>query len=672
MEGYEDAIIDLTKLLDIEINNNFALRYRGKAYYLMERYNEAIIDLTKLLDIEPNNKFALRNRADAYYLMEKYKESFNDVKKLLKIETNDELASKLLAKINENPCVDETYGLGCFYLHGINVEKDEYKAFVQFEKSANMGHTEGINCLGYCYEYGIGVEKNENKAFIYYQKSADMYNSNGMYQVGYYYYIGIGVDIDKHKAFTYYMKSAEAGNFMGIRKTAICYYFGIGVEINENKYYEWNEKSSKYGNCAHCNEYNTQPAWCLSCDPDKTTRWTSGNKDIDDYIKAFQIRTLAYEDVIEWIPFDRLSSVEVIGKGGFGSVYKATWLDGIRKVEKIDGNYKRALETSGIVALKSLSRGSLKEFENHMKCILYNCQLKIYGLTQNIKNEYFMVFQYADSGNLNKFLRTKFHEVTWKTKLKLLFDISKDLYRIHDAGYIHADFHSGNILQDQHISTTLQSYIADLGLSKKDNENGSEGEIYGVMPYVAPEVLSGQKFTKAADIYGFGVIMSEMSTGQRPFDGHEFDHILAVKICNGLRPEFAPGTPDCYIELANQCMNLGPQKRPNAYEIWDILEEWNISIENSDDTSNIKKQFLDADKIVKTLPLNLQKHPDFMYTSKIINTKKILNEINGTYFNKFAILLLKFIEINFDLCLASRSMEFVEMPNGVKRILACN
>ena len=69
-----------------------------------------------------------------------------------------------------------------------------------------MGHTEEINCLDYCYEYRIGVEKNENKAFIYYQKSADMYNPNEMYQVGYCYYLGIGVEINKHKAFTYYLK----------------------------------------------------------------------------------------------------------------------------------------------------------------------------------------------------------------------------------------------------------------------------------------------------------------------------------------------------------------------------------------------------------------------------------------------------------------------------------
>ena len=265
-----------------------------------------------------------------------------------------------------------------------------------------------------------------------------------------------------------------------------------------------------------------------------------------------------------------------------------------------------------------------------MKCILFNSQLKIYGLTQKSKNEYFIVLQYADSGNLHKFLKTNFQEVNWKTKLKLLFDISKDLYRVHDAGYIHADFHSGNILQGQGISTTLQSYIADLGLSKKTNENDTEGEIYGVMPYVAPEVLKGEKFTTAADIYGFGVIMSEMSTGQRPFDGRKFNAKLGADICRGLRPELAFGTPKCYIELAKKCMNSDPQERPDVYDIWIILEKWNKSIESSDDTNEIKKQFLEADKVIKLLPIS--KHPDDMYTSKIISTKLISEAIKGIYF----------------------------------------
>ncbi|RIB26120.1 kinase-like domain-containing protein [Gigaspora rosea] len=191
-------------------------------------------------------------------------------------------------------------------------------------------------------------------------------------------------------------------------------------------------------------------------------------------MKTFQLRAVRYEDVIEWIPFDRLSEIKKIGEGGFGSVYSAAWLDGIRKVETIkDGNndiYKRAREQSSTVALKTLTSSMdsnndcLKEFKSLMTCKLNANKLAIYGITQNIETkEYLMVFQYANHGSLSKYLRNNFSNLTWQSTLEILKNISDELDNIHRlAKYIHADFHSGNILQDQ------QSYIADLGLSKKN------------------------------------------------------------------------------------------------------------------------------------------------------------------------------------------------------------
>ncbi|RIB27714.1 kinase-like domain-containing protein [Gigaspora rosea] len=400
--------------------------------------------------------------------------------------------------------------------------------------------------------------------------------------------------------------------------------------------------------------------WCLSCDPDKTTRWTSEkNKDIDECMKTFQLRAYSYEDVIEWIPYNQLSDITKIGKGGFGTVYSARWLDGIRKVERIDnknnsnkttwfdwirkfvkfGNknnsdmYKISREPSSIVALKTLASSKennfdiLKEFKSHMKCKLNYSKLAIYGITQNTETkEFMMVFQYANNGNLHNYLRKNFSVLTWQDKLQILNNISDELQNIHDyAGYIHADFHSGNILQDQQ-PYIQKTYIADLGLSRKKEENILEGDIYGVMPYVAPEVLSGeQKFTQAADIYGFGVIMVEMTSGQRPFDGCKFDTKLATKICKkGLRPECAPGTPQCYIELAKKCMHSEPQKRPRAVDISITIRDWLMNITSSND-NEIKKHFLDADKAINLLPIS--KNSDEMYTSKIISTKLISKAI---------------------------------------------
>ncbi|RIB19721.1 hypothetical protein C2G38_1245830 [Gigaspora rosea] len=118
------------------------------------------------------------------------------------------------------------------------------------------------------------------------------------------------------------------------------------------------KKDKSNGKCASCDRYNTSPAWCLTCDPYKTTQgWASGNKDIDDCVKEFQLKASNYEDVIEWIPFNKLENVQKIGEGGFGSVFSAVWLDGKRIAS---GEYK-SRTPSYVVALKTLP-GSQKNF----------------------------------------------------------------------------------------------------------------------------------------------------------------------------------------------------------------------------------------------------------------------------------------------------------------------
>ncbi|GET02100.1 kinase-like domain-containing protein [Rhizophagus clarus] len=68
------------------------------------------------------------------------------------------------------------------------------------------------------------------------------------------------------------------------------------------------------------------------------------------------------------------------------------------------------------------------------------------------------------------------------------------------------DFHLGNILYDG------STYISDLGMCQSANDEmqpiKNEG-VYGVLPYIAPEVLRGYQYTKAADIYSFGIMMND-------------------------------------------------------------------------------------------------------------------------------------------------------------------
>src|SRR6184192_3447000 len=163
---------------------------------------------------------------------------------------------------------------------------------------------------------------------------------------------------------------------------------------------------------------------------------------------------------------------------------------------------------------------------------------------------------------------------------------------IHEKNYIHHDLHSGNIFS----YTTYNSKIGDLGLcqqvvDKKDNQN----KIFGVVPYLAPEVLSKKPYTKESDIYSFGMIMWEFTTGKKPFHDRSHNHCLMLDILKGERPQITDDTPEFYAELIKKCWDHNPENRPTAKEIVDCLELYygvNITEEKKEiiESAEVKRQ----------------------------------------------------------------------------------
>lgn len=97
----------------------------------------------------------------------------------------------------------------------------------------------------------------------------------------------------------------------------------------------------KSHNCKDCrskrknNKINPSAnyVWCDVCSPIHLQReffsWSSGNKEVDEFIKFQQLKTKKSGDLIEWIPYDRLSDIKYVAEGGFSKVYSASWLDGL-------------------------------------------------------------------------------------------------------------------------------------------------------------------------------------------------------------------------------------------------------------------------------------------------------------------------------------------------------
>ncbi|RIB30110.1 kinase-like domain-containing protein [Gigaspora rosea] len=291
------------------------------------------------------------------------------------------------------------------------------------------------------------------------------------------------------------------------------------------------------------------------------------------------------------------------GKGGFSTVFRTKYL-------YYYGSYKE-------VAIK-LVKDSNKNKEQFLKELKACHSLNQYlGISRDEKtNDYILVLSYAKNGSLSKNLVDIF-KFEWKLKLKILRDIISNLYRIHFKKYLHRDLHPGNI----QLRQDYEAYITDLGLSKPLDEEEQEERTHGVLPYIALELFQKQPYTQASDIYSFGIIMVKMTTGQRSLDNYNFDIDLVIKICNGLRPKFGSGIPDCYIELANQCMDSDPEKRPTSCEIIIKLNEW-LNIIVNEVENKIKSQFLESDDINKKFS-TIKENIKNVYSSKAYNITEI-------------------------------------------------
>ncbi|RGB22282.1 kinase-like domain-containing protein [Rhizophagus diaphanus] len=185
--------------------------------------------------------------------------------------------------------------------------------------------------------------------------------------------------------------------------------------------------------------------------------------------------------------------------------------------------------------------------------------------------------QYADGGDLQNYLKTNFKNLTWDDKKKLAFQIADGLNYLHNENVLHRDLHSKNIVIHEN-----NAKITDFGISKIQNDQNSTVYMghFGVIPYMEPKRIFDQNFpyTKSSDIYSFGVLMWEISSGYPPFKDSDDKVALGFAINNGTREITIPGTPIEYENLYKNCWNQEPEKRPVIHEILNEFKRMNVGI----------------------------------------------------------------------------------------------
>ncbi|POG66267.1 hypothetical protein GLOIN_2v1780764 [Rhizophagus irregularis DAOM 181602=DAOM 197198] len=552
-------------------------------------------------------KAAEKGHADAIYNLAIYYHSGKGTEKNLEktFHWSQKAAEKGHAKAMCNIA-------SCYYF-GVGTEKNLEKAFYWCQKATENGNRKAMYDLASCYENGKGAEKNLEKAFYWYQKAAENDVKGAIIKLAKFYEFGEGTEKNLEKAFYWYREAAENGDKEAMYNLAIYYENGEGTEKNLEAAFYWHQKVLSVSNkvcakdedeicskckkphiyypwhqqCNECKQPYIDYQWCQQCNirrfQQDFSKWTSKNEFIDKFIQEAQLNAKNCYEVLEWIPYNKLSSINYHDKGGFSEIHKAIWSVGPIFSWNCDKQQWNR-QTDHEVILKILDNSSslnnkfLDEWKYHYICQKksFSKFIQFFGFTQDPNNlNYMIVMSYAKKGNLRKCL-SDIIKFKWQDKLQILKKIILGLKVIHESNLTHGDFHDGNILMSDNYN---ESFIIDLGLCKpisdlQDSGNSSINEIYGVLPYMAPEILRNRPYTPESDIYSFSMMMWEFTSGIPPFNDEAHDHHLILSICKDERPEIIENIPKCYTDLMKKCWDSNPSNRPTIIMLENIITEW--------------------------------------------------------------------------------------------------
>ncbi|KAI9120880.1 hypothetical protein K1719_007913 [Acacia pycnantha] len=286
-------------------------------------------------------------------------------------------------------------------------------------------------------------------------------------------------------------------------------------------------------------------------------------------LKRFQFRELQ-------IATHNFSNKNILGKGGFGNVYKGVLSDGT------------------LVAVKRLKDGNAIggeiQFQTEVEMIslaVHRNLLRLYGFCMT-PTERLLVYPYMSNGSVASRLKAK-PVLDWGTRKQIALGAARGLLYLHeqcDPKIIHRDVKAANILLDDYC----EAVVGDFGLAKLLDHQDSHvtTAVRGTVGHIAPEYLSTGQSSEKTDVFGFGILLLELITGQRALEfgkaanqkGAMLDWVkkihqekkLELFVDKDLKNNYDRIELEEMVQVALLCTQYLPGLRPKMSEVVRMLE----------------------------------------------------------------------------------------------------